>query len=548
MSLFRIFSFFIIFSTLLCLGQGCKYSATKETRQVFHYNEPTGIASLDPAFAKNQSIMWATHQLYSTLVEADSNLKMKPLLAKSWTFSADRKTIRFLLRNDVFFHDHDAFPQGKGRLMTASDVVFSFQRLIDPATASPGAWIFNGRVDSLQPFTAVNDTIFELRLQKPFSPIIGVLSNQYCSIVAPEAVKKYGKDFRRHPCGTGPFQFHSWDEGTSLVFWKNPHYFERDAFQKPLPYLDAVQVYFYDHKSTEFLMFQQGEIDFMNDIDPSFKDELLSKKGILRDAWKNKVQLKKHPYLNTEYLGILMDSHAVKNNPLRSVLIRRAINYGFDKQKMMLYLRNSIGRAAESGFIPAGLPSFDAKKVPGYSYDPEKAKQLLKSSGYDAATSEPIKLLTIPTYADLANYIARELEDIGLKVQVEAIPKGLLLEQTATQKAPFFRASWIADYPEAENYLSVFYGKNPAPPNYTRYHNDAFDHLFDLAMETENDSLRYAYYQAMDRMIIQDAPIVPLWYDEVIHLIQPWMQGFEPNGLNMLELRRARKGDDLKIS
>src|SRR5262249_53493375 len=115
--------------------------------------------------------------------------------------------------------------------------------------------------------------------------------------------------------------------------------------------------------------------------------------------------------------------------------------------------------------------------------------------------------------------------------------------QTATSRALFFRGSWIADYPDAENYLSVFYGNNPAPPNYTRYRNPDYDKLYQQALETENDSARIKIYQQLDQMIMNDAPVVPLWYDEVIHLVQPNIKGFIPNGINLLELRRTKKGE-----
>ncbi|MEO8582229.1 MAG: ABC transporter substrate-binding protein, partial [Flavitalea sp.] len=137
-------------------------------------------------------------------------------------------------------------------------------------------------------------------------------------------------------------------------------------------------------------------------------------------------------------------------------------------------------------------------------------------------------------------FISKELEKVGIAVQVEVVQKGLLLEQTAKSQALFFRGSWIADYPDAENFLSVFYGKNPAPPNYTRYHNPAFDLLYEQALQVTNDSIRYGLYRDMDRMIIADAPIVPLWYDEVIHMVQPAIKGFYPNSLNLLELRTTQ--------
>jgi oligopeptide transport system substrate-binding protein len=507
----------------------------------FNYNESTGIASLDPAFAKNQSIIWAVHQLYSTLVETDDQLRVVPLLAKSWDISNDRLSITFHLRTDVFFHDAEVFQSGKGRKLVAADVVYSFQRLMDKKTASPGAWIFNNRVDAEKGFVAVNDSTFQIQLLKPFVQILGVLSNVYCSVVPKEAVEKYGNDFRRNPVGSGPFQLKAWEEGQALIMIKNQHYFELDSNKQQLPYLNGIKISFLDNKATEFLEFRQKRLHFINDIDPSFKDEVLNKKGELRESWQQKIVLNKSPYLNIEYIGILVDSSKpiVKKSPLRFKAIRQAVNYGFDRKKMMLYLRNSIGTAANCGFIPAGLPGFDSVKVKGYYYDPVKARQLIASAGFTQSTMPEIKLLTIPIYADLGSYIARELEEVGLKIKVETVQKSLLLTQTSKSEALFFRGSWIADYPDAENYLSVFYSKNPSPPNYTRYSNSAFDMLYEQSARETNDSIRYNLYQQMDQKIIADAPIIPLWYDMAIHLVQPNVHNFRPNALNLLELRRT---------
>jgi oligopeptide transport system substrate-binding protein len=515
-------------------------------KKIFHYNEQTGIASLDPAFAKNQSIMWAVHQLYNTLIEVDENMQLKPSLARSWEPLPGDPGFLFHLRTDVYFQDDPSFKNGKGRRLTSKDVVYSLKRLMDRNVASPGAWIFNNRVDPVNGFTAVDDSTFRLQLLRPFQPILGILSMQYCSILPREAVEHYGTEFRSHPVGSGPFQMVTWEEGQALVLKRNPHYFEADSSGRHLPYLDGIKVSFFDSKATEFLEFQQNRLDFINDIDASFKDEILTKAGNLKKEWEGKLVLQKHDYLNIEYLGILVDTAnaAVKGSPLAIRKIRQAINYGFDRRKMMLYLRNSIGKAAESGFVPSGLPSFDEANVKGYQYDPAKAAQLLAEAGFPNGKGLPaIKLLTIPVYADLGAYIANELNLAGIPVQVEAIQKSLLLEQTARGQALFFRGSWIADYPDAENYLSVFYGKNPAPPNYTRYRNPLFDELYERAINENDDSARYALYQQMDRLVIKDAPVVPLWYDMVIHLVHNNIMGFPANSLNLLELRKVKKLD-----
>jgi oligopeptide transport system substrate-binding protein len=501
-------------------------------KQVFRYNVPEGIASLDPAFAKNQAVIWAVKQLYSTLVEPDSQLHIVPALAKSWNISPDHKTYTFHLRTDVWFQDSPAFPDGKGRKLTAADVAYSLNRIMDPKTASPGAWIFNDRIAK---FTAADDSTFELQLISPFHPILGILSMQYCSIVPHEAVEKYGADFRRHPCGTGPFQLQEWEEGQALILHRFPNYYE-----KGLPYLDAVKISFLDNKATEFLLFRQQQLDFTNDLDGSFKDEVLTKKGELKKEWAGKMILDKIPYLNVEYFGFLLDSSKNKLSPTRLKNVRLAINYAIDRRKMITYLRNGIGTPALAGFIPAGMPGYDTAQVHGYPYNPARARELLAAAGYPDGKGMPtIRLLSIPIYEDFANYVASQLAAVGIPIQVEVMQKALLLEQTAKSEALFFRANWMADYADAENYLAVFYSKNPAPPNYTRYNNPAFDKLYEQALQENDDSTRYRLYQQMDRLIVADAPVVPLFYDEVIHFVQPYVKGLPNNALNLLDLRRV---------
>ncbi|MCX8020486.1 MAG: ABC transporter substrate-binding protein [Chitinophagaceae bacterium] len=527
---------------LLGLMLSACYSRRQQQSDYFHYNESSGITSLDPAFAKNQATMWPVHQLFNTLVEIDDSLRIVPSIARSWTISEDKTEYIFHLRTDVYFHDDEAFPGGRGRRLTASDVAYSFYRIIDKKTASPGAWIFNGKVDTVQPFTALNDSTFRLRLLKPFHPILGILSMKYCSIVPKEAVEKYAGNFRRHPVGTGPFRFVAWEEGQALVLERNPDYFEKDEQGQRLPYLKGIYVSFYESKATEFLLFRQKQLDFINDIESSFKDEVLTKNGELRSQWENTIVLKTSPYLNVEYLGILTDTlhPKMKDSPLRWKKIRQAINYGFNRRKMILYLRNSMGTPAEAGFIPPGLPSFDSTAVKGYSYQPDKARQLLKEAGFpDGKGLQEIKLLTIPVYADMANFIARELKEIGIPIKVEVVQKSLLQTLTAQMHVPFFRGSWIADYPDAENFLSVFYSANPAPPNYTRFKHPEFDKLYIQAIGETRDSVRFALYRKADRLVMENAPVVPLWYDKVIHLVQPYVKNMKPNPLNLLELRKT---------
>ena len=224
--------------------------------------------------------------------------------------------------------------------------------------------------------------------------------------------------------------------------------------------------------------------------------------------------------------------------------IRQAINYGFDRVKMLKYLRNNIGTPANQGFIPIGLPSF-SEKLNGYSYNLKRARQLVIEAKSENAfdTDKEIILSTTSSYLDLCEYIQNQLQDIGLKVRVEVSPASTHRQMVATSKLNFFRGSWIADYPDAENYLSLFYSKNFCPngPNYTHFKNEEFDLLYEKSLSENNILTRYSYYQQMDEIIIKNAVIVPLYYDRVLRFTNKNISGFESNAMNLLDLKRVRK-------
>jgi oligopeptide transport system substrate-binding protein len=525
----------------------CKPKADHSGKTVFKYNESSGIGTLDPAFARDQAVIWACNQLYNGLVQLDDSMHITPAIAKSWTISEDGKTYTFILRSDVFFHQTGFYSFPTPRKVVANDFVYSFNRILDPATASPGKWVF-ASIDTNKlgksAIEAINDTTLTIQLTKPFPPFLGILTMQYCSVVAKEVVDKYGKDYRSHPVGTGPFQFKYWKEGVKLVLAKNQNYFEYEN-GKRLPYLDAVAVTFIVDKQSVFMEFVKGNLDFLSGIDASYKDELLTSAGKLNPKYEKKFKLLTHPYLNTEYLGFLMDEAKSKSdNPLLKKEVRQAINYGFDRAKMIRFLRNNIGTPAYSGMVPQGLPSFDSSVVVGYNYQPQKALDLLAKAGYpNGKGMPPITLSASASYLDLCQYIQHELSKIGIILKIEVNPPATQREMISQSKLPFFRGSWIADYPDAENYLSLFYSKNFCPngPNYTHYSNKQFDKLYEQSQNEIIDSLRYKIYQKMDSILMDEAPVVILYYDQVMRLVQNNIQGLGNNSMNLLTLKRVKK-------
>ena len=533
----------ILFCAGLALLPACRRPAGSEGT-VFRYNQIGGMETLDPAFAKNLTVMWNVHHIYNTLLEVDTALRAMPSLAHSWETSPDGLQYTFHLRSDVYFQDNEAFPGGKGRKMVAADVVYSLGRIIDPATASAGAWIFNYRVRAQQPFEAPDDSTFVLHLREPFRPLPEILTMPYCSVVPREVVSRWGKDFRNRPCGTGPFYFKYWDEGNMLVLHRNPHYWEKDEAGRPLPYLDAIQVSFHETRAMEFLLFNQDKIDFVNGIDGSMKDLVLTKKGTLRPEFSDRIHLDKKIYLNTEYLGFIVDpgNKLIRNSPIRLLKIRQAINYAIDRAKIVTYFRNGVGVPATRGFIPPGMPGTENAPVKGYDYNPARALELLHEAGFEGGKNLPPVILTASDAdADICNFVASQLNDVGIKTEVQVMLKSSLRQQISQSNIAFFKAQWIAAYPHAETYLAFFYGKFPAPPNYSRFKNATFDRWYNQSLQTNNDSLRFVLYGRMDSLATSMAPVVPLFYDELLHFTHKDISGLQSNALNMIDLRRVKK-------
>src|SRR5690606_25080858 len=451
--MYRFLLIFTITATFISCGNN---SETENDHLVFRYNEHGNIPTLDPAFARNPQAIWPDNQLYNGLVQLDDSLNIEPDIAKNWVINDSTFTYTFYLRDDVYFHKKKVFPArgGQGgnartRAVTAADFVYSFDRLTDEKVESSGSWVMN----DVESYKAENDTTLVIQLKQPFPAFLGLLSMRYCSVVPKEAVDFYGNEFRRNPVGTGPFQFKMWEENVKLVFRKNPLYFERDENGVQLPYLEAISITFLPDKQSEFLQFAQGKLDFISGLDSSYKDELLTTRGELQPKYDELAYMISGPYLNTEYLGFFLNASAPE---IKSKTLRQAINYGFDREKMVTYLRNGMGIPATHGFIPKGLPGY--AEIDGYTYGPEKAKQIIEQSKNETGDQNPeITIGTNSQYLDLCEYVQRELEKLGIAVTIDVMPPSTLRQMKSSGELDIFRASWIADYPDAENYLSLFY-------------------------------------------------------------------------------------------
>ncbi|WP_010250935.1 ABC transporter substrate-binding protein [Myroides injenensis] len=528
----------IYYISIFCVVLGissCQNKTNQNTdKKVFRYNESSNIQTLDPAFSRSMAIIWPCNQLFNGLVQLDDSLNIKQDIAKSWNISNDGRQYDFILRNDVYFHKHANFGKDSTRVVRAQDFEYSFNRLLDSRLGSPGAWI----LQKVETFAALNDSVFQITLKEPFPAFLGLLSMRYASVVPKEVVEDPKHDFRSHPIGTGPFYFKFWEENIKLVLRKNSLYFEKDDNGKQLPYLDAVAISFLPDKQSAFLQFIQGKLDFISGLDPSYNDEIITSNGALKEKYRNKITMQSGAYLNTEYLGFNLESGSEQ---IKDKDIRTALNIGFDREKMLIYLRNGIGQGAIGGMIPNGLHGgYQSEKL----YDVERAKKLVQE--YKNRTNQSkveIVLTTNASYLDIAEYLQREWSKIGFDVIVDIMPPATLRQSIATGKVSLFRGSWIADYPDAENYLSLFYSVNKAPsgPNYTRFNNTQFDKLYKSTFGKLSDNERYEVYTKMDMIIADELPIIVLFYDQAIRFSQRNVRGLGINPMNNLFLKKVYK-------
>jgi len=213
---------------------------------------------------------------------------------------------------------------------------------------------------------------------------------------------------------------------------------------------------------------------------------------------------------------------------------------------MMQFLRNNIGTPANKGFIPQGLPSF-SNSLNGYYYNPELSRKLIEEC--ELEENHKIVLSTTSSYLDICEFIQNQLSQLGLNIEISINPPSTHRQMVATSRLNFFRGSWIADYGDGENYLALFYSKNYSPngPNYTHFSNAEYDVLYESSLVEKSIEKRYLLYNKMDQMIIDQAAIVPLYYDRVLRFVQNDINGFQGNAMNMLNLKTVYKTSNQKI-
>lgn len=522
----------VMLSFIACSGP----SSGSDGRHWFVYNASDGIRSLDPGKATDLETLWVVDQLYEGLLELDAGLRVVPALADQWSVSEDGLRHHFHLR-DAQFHN--------GEPVTAMDVKASFLRLLDPSEALPGRWVLKGlRPEGIQ---VLGEDSLVLVLQQPQPTFGSMLATPQASVLF-EGGHAGSSDVE--DWGSGPFVLKGWLPQTALVLHRFDRYWMRDEDGAALPYLDGVRIEFNREEGSEMLGFRQGRYDFVSAPSPEWMQTVMTEDGQWKPEWAGRFERHSTPYLRTDYIGVLLDSSslAASGFDVIPLLVRKAMTVALDREALVRQWRPGGAQPAR-GFVPPGMPGFGADVRAPHAmciHSPDSAKAWLAS--LNIGPEPPLKrwgglvLGTKPATADLAAALQHIWSSYGIDVRVDVAPSGMDAERVAQGEVPLFRKSWLADYPDAENFLGLFDDQRWAPngPNYTHFSDPSVQMGLVESSRCAQGPKRDSLLRAIESEMLNQVPVIPLWHEEVLHLVAKEWEGWQTTPTNRLDLRRVR--------
>ncbi len=534
---------------------------------VYRVNENGDLRSMDPAGVNDVSSSHITSQIYDQLMDFDDSLNLTYELAERREISADGKVYTYFLRRGVMFHDDACFPGGIGRELTAQDVVYSYTRLCDARAKTLSSEFFRGKVvgaeeyyaatrdvassgklavSGIRGYSAPDRYTFRIELEKPFGPFEYMVALNSTGIVPREAVEYYKEDFFKHPVGSGPFKFDHWTPDIECALVRNPKYWAKDRSGNALPYLDGVVTSFIKDDKIQLLEFREGNLEESYRIPTEFFPSIVDENKQLRPAFR-RFTLNRATALSSQYYGMLTVSEAFKD-----ARVRKAFNYAVDRKRIIAFvLKGQAAAPAVHGLVPPTMPGYQSDKVEGYDYDVVKARAYLAEAGYPGGQGFPPVTLQLNAGGGRNTLIAEAvqtmlIENLGVDCKLKIVEFAKHLDAIDHGKAEFFRLGWIADYPDPESFLSLFYGKVvpesfdlPSPQNGSRYRNPAFDALFEKARSTPDRDERNALFREAEQLAMNDAPFLLTFYDEDYRLVQPYVMGLRNNAMDRRAYREV---------
>lgn len=547
---------------LLLILAGC-VNKRDTNENIFKMNFPLGIETLEPVMSNSPQTIWVLTLVMEGLISYDKYGNLIPQIADKWEISEDGLQYKFYLKKEVYYHDNKCFPDSKGRKVTAKDFKYCLERVNNPSTKTRGLWVFRDKIKGTKEYIdavtndkegkyeiegikAPNDTTLIIELYKPFAPFLSLLTMTYAYVYPPEAVNYYANDFGFHPVGTGPFKFEKWELDKELILKKNTNYYEKDSSGHQIPYLDEVHYSFNQSVETEFFDFLNSKYDYHEPTSESL-EALMDENGNLVKPEDKTYSMVKQPWLNTVYLIMIQNESlpAAKYSPfLNNKKLRKAINFAIDREKIVRFVLKNKGLPAHNGPIPYGMPGYDST-IKGYYFNQDSAIRLLSEAGYPHGNGLNLTLVVSndELQRSIAISIQEQFRETGIDLKIDQVLQATLNTNQQDGEYAFTRGNWGADYFDPENFMALFYSKNIIPhgPNKTGYSNHEIDSLYELSIKITDEKKRYEIYNEMEKIVIEDAAWVYLFYNQRIYLLQNNIQGFYLDGLNNLVLKYTKK-------
>jgi peptide/nickel transport system substrate-binding protein len=525
---------------------------------VFRVNEVSLFKSLFPLNTTDVISYRIISQVYEGLLKfSPQDLSITPNIAERWEVNETATSFIFYLRKGVKFHNDGCFKNAKGRDVTAYDFKYCFDKLCEANPDNNGYSVFKDNVVGANEYyestkgnqplpggvkgvKVLDDYILKIDLNYPYASFYNVLCTPFCYVYPREAVEKYGPEMRVKCVGTGPFKLSTINEGEVVFLTRNPFYWKKDPLGNQLPYLDGIKITFINDKKAELIEFKKKNLDMVYRLPIEMIDEIMTE---LEDKENKNLDydIQFTPALNIQYYGFLNSSELFKNK-----MIRQAFNYAIDREKIVNYVLKGKGIAASWGFVPPSFENYDFESIRGYHFEPDKARKLLAEAGYPNGEGFPEISLNLNNnggpnssnirVAEIIRKMMMENLNIKLKLNIMPFPQHLNLLESGN--ALFWSQSWIADYPDPENFLKLFYGANLPSSineksyiNTVRYKNPVFDSIFSIALKENDRRKRFDLLLKADQIALDDAAYMPLYYDEHCRLIRLNVRNFPSNAM-----------------
>ncbi len=573
----------IIFICLLlaCAGCGARRAddqAGSGKQETVFRGVTSRIRGFDPVLSGDVASSLAISRVYEGLLQYSylaRPYRVETCLAASMPdVSDDGLVYTFNVRPGIFFQDDPCFIEtgGAGRELVAGDFVYSIKRIADLKNRSTGYWAFNNRIRGLDEFRASTageeptdyDGLVEglraldrhtlrIELNEPYPQLLWILTMHYAFAVPREAVEFYGSDFVNHPVGTGPYRLVSWRKNYRLEFERNPKWMETGRVERypaegepddrqegllvaagrQLPFVDRIVQLVVSDVSTHWLIFLTGQIE-ASGISRDNWDAVVTHEGRLAGHLADiGIKMYSTPALNTFYIGFNMDDPVVGPNKL----LRQALTCAFNSEQYVRFYNNRMVRA--KGPIPPGIAGYDEKPA-AFPFDLDRARRLLAEAGYpegqDPETGRRLRLLidvgraSDPETRASMELIGDFMNRIGVLLEPVYNNWPAFLERLERRQVQLYSLGWIADYPDAENFLQLFYGPNTSPgPNHSCYSNREYDALYERARVMSDSPERTALYKEMADIVIEDCPWIFMSHPLSYGLNHCWLMNYKPH-------------------